>query len=257
MEFVKYTTENKICCITISRAEKRNALNSQVVTELKEAFKKAEADDQVKVVVLTGEGDVFCAGADLEYLQTLQKNTYEENLADSKNLMELYYLIYTLKKVVVAQVNGHAVAGGCGLVSVCDFAYSVREANFGYTEVRIGFIPAIVSVFLVKKIGEARSREMLLSGEIYSSKTAQHFGLVNHVVEDEDLSTVVKEFCEKLIINNSASSMELTKKMLADIFAMDIKEALNYAAESNAKARNTEDCKKGIASFLKKEKPVW
>jgi methylglutaconyl-CoA hydratase len=257
MELVKYATEDRICWITINRPEKRNALNSQVVTELKAAFKKAEADDQVKVVVLTGEGDVFCAGADLEYLQKLQNNTYEENLSDSKNLMELYYQIYTLKKVVVAQVNGHAVAGGCGLVSVCDFAYAVREANFGYTEVRIGFIPAIVSVFLVKKIGEARSREMLLSGEIYTSKTALQYGLINHVVEDEDLSTVVRDFCEKLVVNNSLSSMELTKKMLADIFAMDVKEALNYAAESNARARSTDDCKKGIASFLNKEKPIW
>ncbi len=150
MEYVNYHYKDRIAYITLNRPNKRNALNFEVVTQLKNHFNKAEEDNNVKVVVLKAEGDVFCAGADLEYLQQLQKNTYEENLKDSTNLMELYRTIYSLKKVVIAQVNGHAIAGGAGLVSVCDFAFSVPDANFGYTEVKIGFIPAIVMVFLLR-----------------------------------------------------------------------------------------------------------
>src|SRR5688572_27808167 len=139
MEYVKYAVENRIGYITLNRPEKRNALNHRFVTELKETILKAEADKKVKVVVLRAEGDAFCTGADLEYLQSLQKYTFEENLKDSTHLMELFSLVYHLDKIVIAQVQGHALAGGCGLVSICDFAFSVPEANFGYSESRIGF----------------------------------------------------------------------------------------------------------------------
>src|SRR5690606_36418588 len=133
-------------------------------------------------------------GADLEYLQKLQHNTFEENLTDSTILMELYKKIYLLKKVVIAQVNGHAIAGGAGLVSVCDFAFAVSEANFGYTEVKIGFIPAIVMVFLIKKIGEGKARELLLSGNIIDGEEAAKIGLINWVLEEDKLESTVNEF---------------------------------------------------------------
>ncbi|MFN3315295.1 MAG: enoyl-CoA hydratase/isomerase family protein, partial [Raineya sp.] len=185
MEFVSYHCHKRIAYITLNRPDKRNALNFQVVEQLKQAFWKAKEDETAKVVVLRAEGKVFCAGADLEYLQTLQKNTFEENLADSSHLKELFELIYTHPKIVIAQIHGHAIAGGAGLATVCDFSYSVPDAQFGYTEVKIGFIPAIVMVFLLRKIGEGRAKELLLSGDLISAQKAQEFGLINYIVDAE------------------------------------------------------------------------
>ncbi len=257
MGYVNYTRENRIGYITLNRPEKRNALNFDFVTDLKNAFLKAEADNSVKVIVLNALGDSFCAGADLEYLQTLQKNSLEENLQDSTHLMELFKLIYNLNKIVIAQVQGHAIAGGCGLVSVCDFSFSVPEANYGYTETRIGFVPAIVMVFLIRKVGEARAKELLLTGNAITSKEAKEFGIINWIVDETELVSSVKEFAEKLCATNSGMAMSRTKKMIADVQSMSLDEALLYACKNNAEARNSEDCKRGIAAFLNKEKLSW
>lgn len=257
MNFVKYEVNNRVVTITLNRPEKRNALSGEVVTELKSAFARASEDKGVKIVVLAAEGDAFCAGADLAYLQQLQSNTYEENLEDSSHLMELFKIIYEHKHVVIAKVQGHAIAGGCGLATVCDFSFTVPEAKFGYTEVRIGFIPAIVKVFLLRKIGEGKSKELLLSGDLIDASEAKQMGLINWVVEAEELDTKVEAFANKLVTKNSGQSMTLTKAMIAEVQSMNVEEGLRYAAQQNAKARGTEDCQKGIASFLNKEKAVW
>jgi len=258
MKFIKTEIKDRIGYIIINRAEKRNALDHHVVKELKESFHVFAVNDDVKVIVLKANGAVFCAGADLEYLKELQNNTYEENLEDSTHLMELYKLIYTLNKIVIAQVNGHALAGGCGLVSVCDFGFSVPGANYGYTESRIGFIPAIVMTFLIRKIGEAHSRQMLLSGNVIKAQEALDYGLINKISDTEkDLEKDVYEFAQHLIIHNSATSMELTKQMLAQIQNMELDEALTYASRMNAEARSSVDCKRGIQAFLDKETIKW
>jgi methylglutaconyl-CoA hydratase len=257
MAYIDYRTENRIGYITLNRPEKRNALNYELVTELKNTFERAENDDACKIIVLRAEGAVFCAGADLEYLQQLQANTYQENLEDSTHLMQLFYQIYTLKKVVIGQIHGHAIAGGCGLATICDFAFTVPEAKFGYTEVKIGFIPAIVKVFLLRKIGEAKAKQLLLTGDLISASDAKEFGLINYVVPAEDLERTVADFAQKLARENSLQSMELTKEMIANVQSMSLKKGLNYAAEMNANARATEDCQRGIAAFLNKEKLSW
>lgn len=257
MNFVEYKTEDRICTITLNRPEKRNALNEQVVGELKQAFAQAAEDAEAKVIVLAAKGAAFCAGADLAYLQQLQKNTYEENLADSNHLKELFYQIYTHPKVVIAKIQGHAIAGGCGLATVCDFSFAVEEASFGYTEVRIGFIPAIVKVFLLRKIGEGKAKELLLSGSLTDAQGAKAYGLINEVVKAEELDEHVSQFAQKLVAKNSRQSMQFTKQMIAEVQEMGLEEGLSFAAEQNAKARASEDCQKGIAAFLNKEKPSW
>jgi len=258
MKFIKTEIKDRIGYIIINRAEKRNALNYEVVKELKETFHSFSLNDLVKVIVLKADGNIFCAGADLEYLQELQNNTYEENLEDSTHLMELYKMIYTLNKVVIAQINGHALAGGCGLVSVCDFGFSIPEANYGYTESRIGFIPAIVMIFLIRKIGESNARHMLLSGNVIKAHEALDYGLISKIVDsDKELEKEVYDFAQHLIIHNSGTSMELTKQMLNKIQSMDLDQALTYASSMNAKARSSEDCKKGIQAFLDKETIKW
>jgi methylglutaconyl-CoA hydratase len=257
LKYVKYSLKERIAFLTLARPEKRNALNSQFVTELKEAFDQAEKDDGVKVIVLRAEGKVFCAGADLGYLQQLQQNSFEENLDDSNHLKELYQKIYQLEKIVIAEVQGHAIAGGCGLATVCDFAFTVPEARFGYTEVKIGFVPAIVMVFLTRKIGDGRAREMLLGGNLINSKIAMQYGLVNYVVEKDSLQKEVYHFASSLISKNSADSLRFTKKMIGQVQNMSLEDALDYAAHKNAQARETEDCKRGIMAFLNKEEILW
>ena len=257
MNFTKVAVENRIGYITLNRPDKRNALNHEFVSELKTAFKQLEEDENAKLIVLRAEGKAFCAGADLAYIQQLQKNTYEENLEDSNHLKELFHMIYTFPKVVIAQIQGHALAGGCGLATVCDFSFTVPEAKFGYTEVKIGFIPAIVKVFLLRKIGEGKAKELLLSGRLYTAEQAQNFGLVNELVEADKLESHVADFAQELIQNNSGQSMQFTKQMIAEVQEKGLEEGLQYAAEQNAKARGSEDCKKGIAAFLNKESPSW
>lgn len=255
---IQTETDGPLRYITLNRPEKRNALNAQMVWELRSAFQAAADDEQVRVVVLRGNGKAFSAGADLAYLQELQQNTYGENVADSSNLMHLFRQIYHFPKVVVAQVEGHAIAGGCGLATVCDFIFSVPEAKFGYTEVKIGFVPAIVMFFLLRKIGEAKARELLLTGKLISAQEAAgRYGIINEVVEAEELPQRVKAFAQQLAEETAPASIERTREMIARIQQLDTDEALQYAARENARARETRDCQRGIQAFLDKEKIDW
>jgi methylglutaconyl-CoA hydratase len=257
LRYIRYEAEDRIGYITLNRPDKRNALNADVVSELKRAFDFAENDESAKVIVLRAAGDVFCAGADLAYIQDLQGFGYTDNLEDSTHLMQLFHQIYTLKKVVIGQVQGHALAGGCGLAAICDLTFAVPEAKFGYTEVKIGFLPAIVSVFLLRKIGEARTKQLLLSGDVISAQTALDMGLITFLASKEDLAANVRTYAERLCRENSGQSMEVTKEMLARLPELDLEEGLRYAAQRNAEARGSEDCRKGIAAFLNKEKIAW
>ena len=257
MNYVLQEKKDRIGIIILNRPDKRNALNSIVIDELKAAFHDFASDSDVKVIILRASGTVFSAGADLQYLQQLQKNSYQENVEDSKRLKELFLLIYNLKKVVIAQVQGHAIAGGCGLMTVCDYAFAVPEAKFGYTEVKIGFIPAIVLVFLLRKISEARAKELLLSGQLIAADRAYEIGLLSKVVPADNLSAFAEDFATDLANSNSASSMGQTKQLISDVQGMDLESALNMACETNAWVRDSEDCQRGIAAFLQGEKITW
>ncbi len=257
MQYIQYNTKDRIGYITLNRPEKRNALNAELVNELKASIKIAETDNNVKVIVIKANGKAFCAGADLEYLQNLQSFSYEENLEDSTNLMELYKMIYLSEKIFIAQVEGHAIAGGAGLATVCDFIFSVPEAKYAYTEVAIGFVPAIVSIFLTRKIGEAKSKELLLTGKIISAKEAKDINIFNFIESKETIQNAVYEFAQNLINKTSADSLRITKQLIANIQSLDIEDAFNLTAETNAKSRETDDCKKGIGAFLSKKEIKW
>ncbi len=257
MAFVTSRIENRIAQISINRAEKRNALNQQVVSELKDAFTLLSSNEKVKVIILKSDGEVFSAGADLDYLQTLQKNTPEENLDDSNNLKELFRTIYECPKVVIAQVQGHAIAGGSGLVSVCDFAFSAPHAQFGYTEVKIGFVPAIVALFLIRKVGESIAKELLLTGNLISAQSALQIGFIHTIAEKEDLESKVLDFAQNIANSTSANSIAITKQLINNLPTLDFRQALVYAAEINAKTRSTDDFQKGINAFLTKQKLKW
>lgn len=238
--------------ITINRPEKRNALSAELVRELAEALEDVKSDDHIRVVVLTGAGKAFCAGADLAYLQKLAEFSALENLEDSRLLQETLHMIYTLPKPVIAKVHGPAIAGGCGLASVCDFVVAGKEkALFGYSEVKIGFVAAIVMVYLLRKIGDTRARKLLLSAAVIDAAEAERIGLATHVVDDERLDEEVDQLCAQLEAN-SVSAMALTKEMLANLHGMSLDAGLRYASSMNALARMTDDCRSGIEAFLRK-----
>ncbi|MCI0705884.1 MAG: enoyl-CoA hydratase-related protein [Ignavibacteriae bacterium] len=255
---IKYQVEKRICSITVSRPEKHNALDDRMINELSSAFLSAQKDSNTKIVLLKAEGESFCSGADLAYLQQISQYDFQQNQQDSNNLMKLFQQIYTLRKPVIALVHGAALAGGCGLATVCDLVLASREtAKFGYTEVKIGFIPAIVMVFLVRRIGEARARELTLRGHTINAEQAHQIGLANQVVAETELEEAGYKLAEELIKNCSGASMGLIKELLARIHGMSTADALDYAANLNALTRMTDDCKKGVEAFLKKEPIKW
>lgn len=254
---VLYSVSNRIATITINRVEKRNALNPELVLSLTQMLIKAGDDKNVKVVVLKANGNVFSAGADLAYLQQLQKNSYQENIDDSKRLQNLFTTIYTLPKIVIAQVEGHAIAGGCGLATVCDIIFAVPEANFGYTEVKIGFVPAIVSCFLMHKTSETIVKKLLFSGELFNAEEALKYNLITFVTKSEEINQKVNNFALDLCNNTSANSLLVTKQLINEMSYPLLIKNLDKAVQINAKVRESEDFKKGISSFLKKEKTKW
>lgn len=254
---VIYQVEDRIAEITINRPEKRNALNPALVAELTAAFLKAQNDANVKVVVLKANGDVFSAGADLAYMQQLQVFSYEENIQDSTSLKNLFETIRTLPKVVIAQVEGHAIAGGCGLATICDIIFAVPEAKFGYTEVKLGFVPAIVSCYLIQKVGETLAKKLLLSGDLFTAEEALKYNLITDVTKSDEINQIVREFALNLTNNASGNSLALTKQLINQTTNTWLDSCLDNAIKVNAKTRESEDFKKGISSFLAKEKINW
>lgn len=251
------TIENRVATLTLNRPEKRNALNDEMASILLSHLNSLKDNEDCKVLIIKANGDAFCAGADLGYLQKLQNNSYEENLADSKSLMQMFKALYEFPKVTISQVEGPAFAGGCGLAGLCDFCFASPEAQFAYTEVKIGFIPAIVSVFLSPKIGENLAKQMLLTGDVYTALEAKEMRLVNKIVDSSSINEQVLEFALKLVRTVSSESISMTKSLLNNIKGYSLDEQLEMAAKANAQARASNDCKRGISAFLNKEKLAW
>jgi len=247
---VKSEIRNNTGLIILNRPEKRNALNPELSSLIIEKLKEFNANDNIKAVIITGEGTSFCAGADLSWLNKIKEYSSVKNEEDTEGVADLFLALYDYPKPLIAAVNGPAVGGGCGLASVCDFVFAdKKESKFGYTEVKIGFIPAIVSVFLIKKIGEGKAKQLLMTGEIVESEKALHLGLVDYV--SDNVVADALSFAEKLSAN-SAYSMSLTKELIRNISNMNVHDAVNYCVKLNAISRSSEDFKIGINKFLNK-----
>src|SRR3989339_1145220 len=245
---IKVSKENGIAILTLNRPEKRNALHPTMVSQIKTALEEIGSDKETKALIITGEGNAFCAGADLEYLISLQSNSSIENEKDSEHLALLFSSIYKLPIPTIAAVNGPAIAGGCGLASVCDFIIAdINKAKFGYSEVKIGFIPAIVSIFLVRKIGEGNAKKLLLTGDIVDAGEAKYLGLADYLAENVLEEAIA--FANRLL-SNSQISYSLTKQMINNISALSVEDAVNYCVQLNTLSRSTEDFKERIKKFL-------
>ena len=248
---VIYTVEGPVALVTLNRPDKRNALNDALIAGLKDSLREADADDSVRVVLITGAGADFCSGADLSALRKISEGSVADNLEDARSLMELYALIRRVRAPVVAAVRGRALAGGCGLATACDVVLAAASARFGYPEVKIGFVPAMVMAILRRNVSEKRAFELVTRGEELGAQEAKDIGLINQVFSNEtfaaDVDAYVKRFSEL-----SKQAIALTKGLLYQIDGMAFVEALEEGADVNVIARMTDDCQKGIAKFLKK-----
>ncbi|HET8922310.1 MAG TPA: enoyl-CoA hydratase-related protein [Candidatus Acidoferrum sp.] len=244
-----------LATITLNRPAKRNAISAQMMAELQTALDEIERS-HARVGIFTAAGKAFCAGMDLEMLAAIAQQSPAENQEDSRRIAKLFRRIWSFTRPLIAAVNGPAYAGGCGIATLCDFTLAVPEAKLGYTEVKIGFLPAIVSVFLTRQIGEKRARDLLLTGRIIEAAEAKEFGLVSEIVPAERLVARAHELAETLIAA-SPSSLARSKRLLVSSAAAGIDQDLERAILENARIRCTPDFKEGLTSFLEKRKPVW
>jgi methylglutaconyl-CoA hydratase len=248
-------SDGNILTITLNRPERRNALNPAMLKELIQALEAAD-QSHAGAVILTGAGSAFCAGLDLDHLITLHAKTLEEHRADSENIARMLRTLHDMQKPTIAAVNGPAIAGGMGLATICDFTLSVPEAKFGYTEVKIGFVPAIVSSFLIRQIGDKRTRDLLLTGRLIKAEEALELGLVTRIVNEQDLMPEAHKLANTLI-RNSPEAMQATKRLLNSYANHHLDTEIEAAIVANSEARVTEDFKEGVRAFLEKRAPDW
>lgn len=244
-----------VATITLNRPEKRNAISAAMIAELQTALDEIEKS-HARVGILSGAGKAFCSGMDLDMLAAIAQQSPAENQEDSRRLAKLFRRVWSFPRPLIAAVNGAALAGGCGIATLCDFTLAVPEAKFGYTEVKIGFLPAIVSVFLMRQIGEKRARDLLLTGRIIESAEAKEIGLINEIVPAEKLLARSNELAE-VLISASPASLSRAKRLMTSAAAAAVDHDLERAVLENARIRCTPDFKEGLASFLEKRKPVW
>jgi methylglutaconyl-CoA hydratase len=249
------THEGSVATITLTRPEKRNAISTQMIEELLAVLSEIE-HTSARAVIITGSGSAFCSGMDLDALKNLAQQSPTQNLEDSRRMAKMFRRLWSYPKPLIAAVNGAAIAGGCGIATLCDFTIAVPEAKFGYTEVRIGFIPAIVSVFLIRQIGDKRARDLLLTGRILTAEEAKQIGLVNHIVEPGKLMDAARILAAALV-ESSPSSIERTKRLLTESAAAEVDASLVRAIAENASIRATADFHEGLSSFLEKRRPIW
>ncbi|MBK6751818.1 MAG: enoyl-CoA hydratase/isomerase family protein [Acidobacteria bacterium] len=252
MPDVLVTTEGAIRTLTLNRPDKRNALNDELIAALKDALREADADESLWAIVIRGAGKDFCSGADLSALQKIATASYEENIEDARGLAELFALIRSVRVPVIAAVHGRALAGGCGLALGCDLVVAGESARFGFPEVKIGFVPAMVAAILRRNLGEKKSFELLTQGFEFTAAEALQLGLINRVVPDDELAAAAIDFAD-VYTKVSGSAVAMTKRLLYDIDADTYQTAIEKGVTVNATARMTDDCQKGIAKFLKKD----
>lgn len=257
MSYLDIGRSGAVVTLTLNRPDKRNPLSGPMVAELRAALTDLEADDAIRVVIVTGNGTAFSAGADLEELNAMRDASMRDHRASSSALAVLFSQLRRHPKAVIARVNGHAIAGGCGLALACDFAIAANHAKFGFTEVRIGFVPAIVSMLARDTVPDRRLRDLLLTGRLIEADEAVELGLLTRTVDSDTLDSSVQALAESIIKETSATAVALTKRFLDVTAGMAPENARRYLEAGNALARATADCRAGIAAFLEKRPPPW
>jgi methylglutaconyl-CoA hydratase len=252
---LQLTFDGRVATITLNRPDKRNAISYELIEDLLAALEEVRRSKAL-VLILTGAGKAFCSGMDLENLKALIGRSPEQSLKDSQIIARLLRTLYDFPKPTIAAVNGAAIAGGTGLATLCDFTLAVPDAKFGYTEVKIGFVPAIVSAFLLRQVGEKIARDLLFTGRLFDAEEAQRIGLVTEIVSAERLMARARELAGQLM-ENSPASLLYTKRLLSEAAREELDRQIDASVRENAAIRATADFREGIISFLEKRKPKW
>ncbi|MBN1755673.1 enoyl-CoA hydratase/isomerase family protein [bacterium] len=253
---IRYELKDKVARVTFDRPEVRNAFNWDMIQELFHVFRRIKEDESIRVVILTGEGSCFCAGADLHWMGGVMDMPFEDNYREALELADLFYLIYSLPKPVLGRINGPAIGGGTGFVSICDISIASTEAKFSFSEVRLGLIPADISPFIFRKCGENLIRPYFLTGKRLDASLAFKVGLVNAVAEPDELDRVVDEYVQQLLAGGP-NAIKACKELLEKVPLMTFEGAREYTARVLAELRKSQETQEGIAAFLKKRKPNW
>jgi methylglutaconyl-CoA hydratase len=237
--------------LILNRPEKRNSLDEEIIFEITSAMNQFSSDKETKSIIITGAGGNFCSGLNIEYLHKISGYEILQNKQDSENFKNMLLSIYNCKKPTIAMVNGYALASGCGIASACDIIVASDKSQFGYTEVKIGYIPAVVMIFLLKRVTETHAKDLLLLSKFITGMEAYNIGFVNYVIEEYMLESYTDKLCE-CMNQLPSSSVMLTKEMFRNVASMSFESALEYAVDMNALTRMTEECKNGIKRFLTK-----
>ena len=253
---ISLSHQGAVCIITLNRPQVHNALNNTLIYELYDAFEKLKNESDIRVIVITGNGQSFCAGADLKWLKDVMKYSYDQNYEESLKLAELMLLIYTHPKPTIARINGSAIGGGVGLMSVCDILISADSAQFGLSEVKIGLVPAVISPFVIDRIGHANTRELFITGERINAHRALEIGLVNKVVSNHEIDKVVNEVIQQ-IIANGPEAIKTVKELIFKVPQMNFPEVTEYTAQLIASLRTSPEGQEGMSAFLEKRPPSW
>jgi len=253
---ILYSTEGGIARILFNRPEVHNAFNSTLIREVDDAVGKAGQDENIRVVVFSGTGKSFCAGADLNWMREIIHFSFDQNLRESLEIAEVMHKIYTLPKPAIARVNGAAIGGGNGFLSACDIVVASEEAKFGLSEVKLGLVPAAISPYVILRIGEGRAREYFLTGERISAQRAYEIGLANRVVPAEKLDEAVNAIISSLL-SSGPRALASSKELIQNAARMTFDEAKEYTARMIAQLRISAEGQEGMAAFLEKRKPVF
>lgn len=253
---IKWEIHRDIATITLNRPEVHNAFNSELIYELYDCFSKLKNNSELRVIILTAVGKSFCAGADLNWMKSVVNYSYEQNLEESKKLADLMFLIFTYSIPVIARINGSAIGGGVGLMSVCDILIAEENSKFGLSEVRLGLVPAVISPYVISRIGLAKARELFITGERITAEEARRIGLVNYVVNNENLDNLVNEKA-KWIAQSGPEAVKTAKQMILKPLIAQLKELNEYNAQLIANLRLSEEGQEGMNAFLEKRNPRW
>ncbi|MBV8727704.1 MAG: enoyl-CoA hydratase/isomerase family protein [Candidatus Eremiobacteraeota bacterium] len=252
---LQISTSEKIARVTLNRPDVRNAFNAELMAELQRAFERLGSDDALRAVIVLGAGKTFCGGADINWMRASLELSREENVSDAKRMSDMFATIDRCPKPVIARVHGAALGGGAGLVAVCDVAIASDDAQFGFTEAKLGILPAVISPFVIRKIGVSHARALFLTGERFGPERAENIGLVHDVVRFEDLDTAVDRVVDE-IKTGGRGAIALAKKTIADVTA-DPQNAREITSHAIAEQRTSAEGQEGLRAFLERRKPNW
>ncbi len=255
-ETIEIHKEKNIAKISLDRQEVHNALNDKLMNELITCFKEINNDENIRVVILTGKGKSFCAGADLNWMKSMVNYSKEENIKDSKLLLDLYDIIYNCKKPVIARVNGHAFGGGIGLFAVCDVVIAVSNCKFAFSEVKLGIIPAVISPYIIRRIGLSNTKRLFITGERFDSLYGKEVGLIDHVTSEDEFDEIIEKYIG-LILISGPNAIEEVKKLSNSYENMDLESFKDYTVKKISELRVSNEGQEGINAFLEKRKSKW